>query len=355
MNEKTKKIIDLRNQQKCYEDIAEELNTTYRSVQNVCQKYGVSYKYIENSWKNKVPKMRHDGMTYAQISEALNVDRELIEGFCRRNNLKYSDLNQSVPVHHCASYNKGKTLIDWTDKVLYVTGGKFSLVHSELLDTGERSLTVECTKCGFVKTVSSISIRANRGIRCNACSLMETEKRHRETQYRKKEETRLKKVRQSRQLHQMEIRFCSCGQVVPWGMKRCERCAELTAREQRIEAARRARQRNPEEVRRRERIREHKRRLRIESNGFDKTVDLNTLYKRDHGICYICGKVCDWSDFQKIDGNFIVGGTYPTVEHVKPLCKGGTHTWDNVKLACFACNTKKGRKSFDDIAPTVQR
>ena len=248
-------------------------------------------------------------------------------------------------------WNKGLATVDWSEKVLERTGGKFKLLSCELLDTGERRLAVECTKCGFVKTVSSISIRSNPGIRCNACFLMETEKRHREAQYKREEETRLKKVRQSRQLHQMEIRFCSCGQVVPWGRKRCERCAELTAREQRIEAARRARQRNPEAARRRERIREHKRRLRIESNGFDKTVDLNTLYKRDHGICYICGKVCDWSDFQKIDGNFIVGGTYPTVEHVKPLCKGGTHTWDNVKLACFACNTKKGRRSLDEMPP----
>lgn len=111
-SEKTKEIIFLRRQRKTYEEIMDILGVTYRSVQNVCQEYGVAYKDIENSWKNEVPKMRHDGMTYAQIAEVLNVDRELIEGFCQRNNLKYSDLNQSIPVHHSTPHNKGKASID---------------------------------------------------------------------------------------------------------------------------------------------------------------------------------------------------------------------------------------------------
>lgn len=31
-----------------------------------------------------------------------------------------------------------------------------------------------------------------------------------------------------------------------------------------------------------------------------------------------------------------------TVEHIVPLCKGGTHTWDNVAPAHAVCNFKKG-------------
>jgi 5-methylcytosine-specific restriction endonuclease McrA len=31
-----------------------------------------------------------------------------------------------------------------------------------------------------------------------------------------------------------------------------------------------------------------------------------------------------------------------TVEHIIPICKGGTHTWDNVAPAHYLCNMNKG-------------
>jgi 5-methylcytosine-specific restriction endonuclease McrA len=31
-----------------------------------------------------------------------------------------------------------------------------------------------------------------------------------------------------------------------------------------------------------------------------------------------------------------------TIEHIIPLCVGGTHTWDNVAPAHAMCNFKKG-------------
>lgn len=31
-----------------------------------------------------------------------------------------------------------------------------------------------------------------------------------------------------------------------------------------------------------------------------------------------------------------------TIEHIRPLSKGGTHTWDNVKPAHASCNFRKG-------------
>lgn len=39
------------------------------------------------------------------------------------------------------------------------------------------------------------------------------------------------------------------------------------------------------------------------------------------------------------------GPDYPTIDHVIPLSKGGSHTWDNVKVACGECNcVVKGAK-----------
>lgn len=82
-------------------------------------------------------------------------------------------------------------------------------------------------------------------------------------------------------------------------------------------------------------------------NVVDKDISLKTLYKRDKGICYICGGKCDFKDHARNGSNFISGPTYPSVDHVVPLARGGKHSWDNVKLAHHLCNAKKS-----DILPS---
>lgn len=82
-----------------------------------------------------------------------------------------------------------------------------------------------------------------------------------------------------------------------------------------------------------------------ESNLIDKDITLERLYERDNGICYLCGTKCNYDDISITDeGYYIAGKTYPSIEHVYPLSKGGRHSWDNVKLAHYRCNTLKSDK-----------
>jgi predicted nucleic acid-binding Zn ribbon protein len=82
---------------------------------------------------------------------------------------------------------------------------------------------------------------------------------------------------------------------------------------------------------------------------FDEDITLKKLFKRDKGICHICNITCNYDDYRRNKNNaFIVGGTYPSQDHVIALANGGTHTWDNVKLACHDCNSKKSAKEFND-------
>lgn len=83
------------------------------------------------------------------------------------------------------------------------------------------------------------------------------------------------------------------------------------------------------------------------ANIVDKDISLKTLYKRDKGICYICGGKCDFKDHTRDGSNFISGPTYPSVDHIVPLARGGKHSWDNIKLAHHLCNAKKS-----DILPS---
>lgn len=81
------------------------------------------------------------------------------------------------------------------------------------------------------------------------------------------------------------------------------------------------------------------------ANIIDNTITLDKLYRRDKGICWICGGMCDYEDNRVNErGFFIVGKMYPSIDHVYPLSKGGDHTWGNVKLAHHYCNTLKNDK-----------
>ena len=82
-----------------------------------------------------------------------------------------------------------------------------------------------------------------------------------------------------------------------------------------------------------------------ESNIIDKDITLQKLFDKYGGICYLCGKECDFND--KViteEGYTIVGKTYPSIEHVIPISKKGMHSWDNVNLAHHYCNTLKSNK-----------
>ena len=59
------------------------------------------------------------------------------------------------------------------------------------------------------------------------------------------------------------------------------------------------------------------------------------LYLRDRGACQYC--------FSKLTRNEI------TYDHVVPRAKGGKTSWDNIVLACEACNRKKADKTLGQL------
>lgn len=94
------------------------------------------------------------------------------------------------------------------------------------------------------------------------------------------------------------------------------------------------------------RINEINRRAALKKNGkIDYSISLAKLRKKEKDTCHICKEKCDISDYEISDeGYFIAGERYPSIDHVIPVSKGGTHTWDNVRLAHRRCNTIKSDK-----------
>ena len=79
----------------------------------------------------------------------------------------------------------------------------------------------------------------------------------------------------------------------------------------------------------------------------DPDITIQKLYRRDNGICYLCGGLCDWNDKEIRENTIVCGNQYPSIDHVMPLSKGGLHSWDNVRLAHRICNSLKSDGEYD--------
>ena len=73
----------------------------------------------------------------------------------------------------------------------------------------------------------------------------------------------------------------------------------------------------------------HRRRARLRSQ-FVAPVNAQAIYKRDRGICHICGKHVRQAD--------------ASMDHLKPISLGGIHAPWNVALAHLKCNLRRGAR-----------
>lgn len=74
-------------------------------------------------------------------------------------------------------------------------------------------------------------------------------------------------------------------------------------------------------------------RRKVYAQGDD--IDPVTLFDKHDWVCYGCGEEIDRRKrFPSVMA--------ATIEHIVPISKGGTHTWDNVRPAHAICNFRKG-------------
>lgn len=71
----------------------------------------------------------------------------------------------------------------------------------------------------------------------------------------------------------------------------------------------------------------HQRKARIANAGRVEKIDRDYIISRDGGRCHICGKKPPRSEIE--------------LDHLVPIAKGGTHTADNLSVACRHCNRSR--------------
>lgn len=74
----------------------------------------------------------------------------------------------------------------------------------------------------------------------------------------------------------------------------------------------------------------------------DNSLWLLPLIKRDNNTCQICNGQCDLYDYEVSEnGAVMCGDSYPSIDHIIPLSRGGQHIWSNAQLAHRGCNREK--------------
>ncbi len=336
-----KEVIKLYNEGYSYKAIAKKTSKSYSYVLNICHKHGLPKQLTPR--QREVKRLRLEGKTSTEIAEELGIDAKRVGSIAKvakAVGLPFTEEEKDRSKR--AAWDRQKKAEDDARARIEALAPRFEYVGGYTSCDGRVDL--KCRKCGEIVNKSMISIRASKtkdGVACEKCK----EEERRAARERKEEERRAAREQKEQEaVREAELRATTKelfklrnAKQEKMCMATCKQCGEpfLFIGKKRKYCS--------EKCSRKNLYQRHDRRIN-ERNTVDKDITLDKLYNRDGGVCYICGCECNYDDHKIVDGSFITGSTYPTIEHVKPLCKGGLHSWDNIKLACFRCNTQKGSK-----------
>jgi 5-methylcytosine-specific restriction endonuclease McrA len=311
---------------------------------------GRSYPFVIKVWKEaglprqmtklqkEVKALREKGMCCVEIADALGKSNRHIISICDAIGLPFTEDEvqrsielgkaKSIRIQYGDEFERRQKQIDFIanhyPQFEYVSGYVSSDDYMEL----------RCKECGTIfKRYAGYVRRLEAGINCPACK--ENRKKRKQEELARREAEK-EAERQEEKRRKTEAFWGQKFQQVSFQMRQCKECGTFYIGGRGSYCS--------EECKRKHINRKHDKRL-DRAKRIDKSISLKKLYKRDKGICWICGGKCDYKDYVKDEnGYFIVGANYPSIDHVYPLSKGGNHEWSNVKLAHHYCNTLKNDK-----------
>ena len=180
----------------------------------------------------------------------------------------------------------------------------------------DSSVVIRCKICGDVTVRSMTTVRSQHCV-CHNCERIAKEKADAIKRTAKSNAQFERDAKTFNKGEQLGMKFCACGAPITGNQTMCRACAK---RKQNRYAN----------------VKKERRRVAALTKE-SAQISVQTLYERDHGICWICGQLCDIT----ADSN---DNNYPSIDHVIPISKGGKDTWENVRLAHRRCNSVRGNR-----------
>lgn len=326
--QKSKNVLVLIDEGYTAQEIAQMLGCSKSTVYSVASK---NQRKAQKAHAKKHEEMRlykAEGHTMGEVAEKFGVSKGTAQMICKG----IASQKARPPKGGYNSPNKGVLQdIENVKRIIEERAPGFEFAGNYTGSDGHVDL--RCKTCGHIRTARWSALRFHGASTCQNCERIEREKRDAEEKERKAQEKQRHKIEQERKRRGQEaIRMLKRVKK----LHRCPVCGAVT--DNKIYCSTKCYAKASEAAK------DANRRKKIQSALVDKGINLEDLFKRDNGICAICGGKCDWSDHTYRGRYFVVGKTYPSIDHIIPLVKGGEHSWANVQLAHHRCNSAKGAK-----------
>lgn len=327
--EEREKIISLFYSDMTAHEVATSVGRSYPFVIKVWKEAGLPRQMTK--LQKKVKRLREKGLCCTEIADTLNKGTKNIRRICddigcpftedeKRKSLELGKV-KSIRAQYGDEDARRQRQIDFISEHY----PQFEYVSGYI--ASDDFMKLRCKKCGSVFKRASVTLRHAERLTC--CPVCEEKRKQDEL-------ARIEAERQEEKRRKTEAFWSQKFEQVSFRMSQCRECGTFYIGGRGCYCS--------DECKRKYINRKHDRRL-DRAKRIDKSISLKKLYKRDKGICWICGKKCDYKDYVKDEnGYFVVGANYPSIDHVYPLSKGGNHEWNNVKLAHHYCNTLKNDK-----------
>lgn len=220
--------------------------------------------------------------------------------------------------------------------------GRFEYVGGYI--SSNEKFMYKCIQCGELKERTAQCVRANhKGIMCKKCNKIKQENKKTKKDCIKKEKQMQKEIDIKLKLKlKPELKALLNIANKHKYYNKCGECGRFyfSSKEKQTCSLKCCNKRS-------NRLKEIKRRNKFKENGkINWDISLFKLCERDKRMCYLCNKEVNLKDYiTTSDGTFIAGNDYPSIDHIFPVSKGGTHTWNNIRLAHRYCNSIKSDKT----------